>query len=333
MPDPDRHIVFTEPFDASAIERARAVGRVTLLDACDETTLASAAADCHALVMRSATRVTERVLAAARRLRVIGRAGVGLDNIDLDAARRRGVVVVYTPFAATDAVADLTVGLMISLVRKASLGDAMVRRGEFHDARERCVGSELGNLTVGIVGLGRIGRAVARRCRHGFGMTVLFNDIIDIGHLDFVARRVEKAELFRRCDVVSLHVPLTAKTHRMIDAAALAQFKRGSVLINTSRGAVVDGAALSAALRRGKLSGAALDVFDPEPPRPDDPLLTAPNVVLTPHIGARATGALAGMSAVVDDVLAVLRGDPPAFPAGSEEESWAGAATQAGETP
>ncbi len=301
-------------FDGDAVARARSLGQVTALRESDEATLALAVRACDALVVRSGTRVTRHVLEHADRLRVIGRAGVGLENIDLDAASERGITVVYTPAAATEAVADLTVGLMLTLIRGIATGDAMLRDGRFAEARERSVGRELGRLSLGVVGLGRIGKATARRCAHGFGMRILYNDIVDPGPLDFSATRVEKELLYRTADIVSLHVPLTKLTHGMIDEAALARFKRGSILINTSRGAVVDGVALAGALSNGVLSGAALDVFDPEPLPDGHPLLAAPNTVLTPHIGARTVGGLAGMNAVVDDVARVLRGEPPLYP-------------------
>ena len=307
--------MFAEEFEADAVERASAVGRVTQLESCEEAALLEAVGDCDALLVRTAARVSREVIDRAPRLRVIGRAGVGLDNIDVEAARGREVVVVYTPSAATDAVADLTIGLMIDAVRNITLGDTMVRAGEFESARHRCIGPELHNLTIGIIGFGRIGRAVARRCRNGFGMTVIYNDIIDVGSTNSEATPVEKHELFNRADVVSLHVPLTDQTRGLIDEAALGRFKPGSILINTSRGAVVDGLAIAGALQAGTLGGAALDVFDPEPLPPDHPLMTAPNTIFTPHVGARSPDALMRMNAVVDDVLDVLRGKPPRFPA------------------
>jgi phosphoglycerate dehydrogenase-like enzyme len=146
-------------------------------------------------------------------------------------------------------------------------------------------------------------------------MPVLYNDIVEIGLLDFVAAPVEKERLYREADVVSLHVPLTDLTQHMIDETALSHFKPGSVLINTSRGAVVDSDALAGALRAGTLGGAALDVVDPEPLHSDHPLMTAPNTVFTPHIGARTHRSLARMCAVVDDVIDVLQGKTPRFPA------------------
>ena len=156
-----------------------------------------------------------------------------------------------------------------------------VRCGEFGAVRKHSIGPELHGLTLGVIGLGRIGRAVARRCRHGFGMRVLYNDIVSPGHLGFTATSVGKEQLCGEADVVSLHVPLTPSTRRMIDREALALFKANAVLINTSRGAVMDGEALANALHNQSLGGAALDVFDPEPLPEGHPLLVAPRTVLT----------------------------------------------------
>ncbi len=315
MADSSLHIVFAEAFDPAAVERVRSVGHVTVLDACDEAALSNVVHDCDALLVRTRAHVTRAVLEKANRLRVIGRGGVGLENIDVEAARKRGITVVYTPGAATEAVADLTVGMIITLLRHVALGDAMVRGGRFDEAREQCLGFDVGELTLGIVGLGRIGKAVARRCRNGFGMTILYNDIVDPGLVDFVATPVEKEPLYRRADMVSLHVPLTDKTRHLIDDRALSQFKKGAILINTARGAVVDGHALARALTAGRLAGAALDVFDPEPPPRDHPLMSAPNTLFTPHIGARTHTGLMRMNDVVDDVIGILQGEPPRFSA------------------
>ena len=151
-------------------------------------------------------------------------------------------------------------------------------------------------------------------------MPVIFHDIISPGLLDFPAEAVSLDVLLARADVISLHVPLTGQTREMIDAAALARCKRGAYLINTARGAVVSASALAAALAEGRLAGAAIDVFDPEPPPPDHPLLGAPGAVLTPHLGARTTAALRNMNAVVEDVARVLHGKTPLFPALGEED-------------
>ena len=314
MADLPLHIVFAERFDEAAIERVRSIGHVTILSACNEAALVGAVSECDALLVRTYAQVTRQVIEKAKRLRVIGRGGSGLENIDLDAARERGIAVINTPDAATQAVADLTVGLIISLVRGVAVSDAMVRAGRFREARERSPSRELHELTLGIIGLGRIGRAVARRCRHGFGMSVLYNDIVDPGLLDFVGTAVDKDRIYRESDIVSLHVPLTDQTRGLIDDATLSKFKDGAILINAARGAIVDSSALARALGNGKLAGAGLDVFDPEPLPPDHPLMHAPSTLFTAHIGARTRLALAGMNAVVEDVIAVLQGRHPRNP-------------------
>lgn len=309
------HFVLAEAFDHAALERLRSVGEVTLLDHPDEPSLKDAVRDCDALLVRTYTKVTRAVLEGAARLRVIGRGGVGLENIDLDAARERGVAVVYTPAAATDAVAELTIGLMLTLLRQIIAGDAAVRQGGFQKARRTTCTRELSQLTLGVIGLGRIGKAVARRCRDGFGMRVLYNDIVAPGWIDFAATPVEKHDLYKASDVVSLHVPLTDQTRYLINAASLVEFKPHAVLINTSRGAVVDSEALAHALSSRVIAGAALDVFDPEPLPPDHVLMNAPNTVFSPHVGARTEGGLARMNDVVEDVIRVLEGETPHFPA------------------
>ena len=309
------HIVFTEPYDDQARERAARLGRVTQLKQCHPATLIQAVHDADALVIRTATRITRDVLGHAPRLTVIGRGGSGLDNIDLEAARERGITVVHTPDVATDAVADLTVGMILSLIRGICAGDRAIRQGRFNEARAANLGRELSSMTLGVIGMGRAGKAVARRCSHGFRMPVWFNDIVDVGPLDFPATPVTKSELYKKADIITLHVPLTDKTRSLIDATVLAECKPGACLINTSRGAVIDARAVADALHDGRLAGAAFDVFDPEPPPPDHPLLTAPNTLLTPHIGARTLTAQQRMNDVVEDVLRVLRNEPPLHPA------------------
>lgn len=308
-------ILVTEPYGDEAMARLASVGEVRLVDGMDSAALMSAVADCDALVVRTYTKVTAAVIEAATPLKVIGRAGVGLDNIDVVAAKARGIAVVYTPAASTNAVAELTVGLMLALERRIVDGDVMVHDGRFGEARRTFRLRELRGLTLGIVGMGRIGQAVGRICAHGLGMRVLFNDICDVGLLDIDAESIKKNELFESADVVSLHVPLTDATCGLIDAQVLQQFKPTTTLINTSRGAVVDEAALARALKEGRLAGAVLDVFDSEPPSSDSPLLAAPNCLLSPHVASRTTPSLAAMESVVEDVVAVLVGHGPRYSA------------------
>lgn len=315
-------IVVAEGLSESAFERLRAVGDVVKLERHDQETLIAAAAGADALLVRTYALVTEAVIAAgAGRLKVIGRAGVGVDNINVAAANRAGMVVVNTPAASTDSVADLVVGLTVAIQRGFVSLDPRIRQGEFAALRAgtpKC--TELRHQTLGVIGMGRIGRAVGRRMHLGMGMDVIYYDIREIGWLPFAARACGSAgEVYAQADVVTLHVPLTRLTRGMINATTLAQFKSGSYLINASRGPVVVAQALADALKAGRLAGAAVDVYDPEPPPPDHPLLTAPNCVLTPHIGARTRESLAAMNDVVDDVIRVLAGETPLYPAQAED--------------
>lgn len=307
-------IVVCEHYADTAFERLRGVGDVEHLALPSEEELTAALADADAVLVRTYTQVTKRVLQAAPHLKVVGRGGVGVENIDVQAAAARGITVVHTPAAATEAVAELTVGLILALERKIITGDARVHADDFAAARHEAIGRELGQCTLGIIGMGRIGRVVGRIASTGFGTRVVYNDIIDVGPLDFPAESMSKPELYAAADVVTLHVTLTNLTRGLIDAEALAHFKPTTTLINTARGAVLDGAAVAAALHDGRLAGAAIDVFDPEPPPPDHPLRSAPNVILSPHAGARSPRGQARMNNVVDDVIAVLEGRPPRYP-------------------
>ena len=312
-------ILLVESFDESAVQRLERAGRLRRASACDEGTLVDEVPGADALLVRTYAQVTAAVIEAGKRLKVIGRGGVGLENIDLRAARDRGVPVVYTPAAASDSVAEFTVGLMLALERHLVRGEAMVRGERFLEARGTLIGRQLRGLTLGIVGLGRIGRRVGRIARTGLGMSVIYNDIVEIRDLDYAVTPADKGRIWAESDVVSLHVPLTSLTRHLVNAEVLARFKPTSTLINTSRGAVVDGPALGAALSAGQLAGAAIDVYETEPPPPDHPLLAAPNVLLSPHVAARTGVGLARMNDVVDDVIAVLNGKPPAYPAPLDE--------------
>src|SRR6266581_4946842 len=239
-----------------------------------------AAAD--ALVVRSATRVTAPLLEQAARLRVVGRAGVGVDNIDLDAATRRGVLVMSTPGGNAVSVAEHTFALLLALARHVPRLDAAIHAGRWEKGTS--AGVELRGKTLGLIGLGRIGGEVARRA-NAFEMRVLAYDpyISERVAQEAAVELVPLADLLGRSDFVSLHAALSPATEKMINATTLAQMKRGARLINAARGELVEEAALAAALRSGHLAGAALDVFAAEPPR-DSPLTALPSVIATPHV-------------------------------------------------
>ena len=320
--DSGPRILVAEKLSPAAMARLQAAGQVVVLEACDEATLLSEVAAADALAVRTYSQVTAKVIGEAKRggrLKVIGRAGVGVDIIDIIAAAEAGIPVVHTPAASTHAVAELVVGLIIAVQRRISFFDARVRQGEFASLRGGKLMPELQHQTLGVIGMGRIGQAVSRRLHNGMGMRVIYHDIRDVGYLPFVATAMPSHEaVYAEADVVTMHVPLTGLTRGMVNARTLAHFKGGSVLINTSRGPVVEADALAAALSEGRLSGAAIDVFDPEPPPPDHPLLSVPNCVLTPHVASRSEEGLAAMNDVVDDIVAVLAGKPPQYVADPE---------------
>jgi D-3-phosphoglycerate dehydrogenase len=244
--------------------------------------LAGELADAEALIVRSATRVTPELLAGAARLRVVGRAGVGVDNIDLDAATLRGVLVMNTPGGNAVSVAEHTLALLLALARGVPHLNAALHAGRWE--KSGAPGSELRGKTLGLVGLGRVGAEVARRAR-AFEMRVAAADpyVSEKAAQESGVELLPLDRLLGQADYVSLHAALSPATEKMINAATLAKMKRGARLINTARGELVDEAALAAALRSGHLAGAALDVFAVEPPR-DSPLLGLESVVATPHV-------------------------------------------------
>jgi D-3-phosphoglycerate dehydrogenase len=269
------------------------------------------------MVVRTYTRVNADLLARCPNLRVVGRGGVGLENIDVAACRARGVEVVYTPDANTLAVGDFVIGFALQLLRPwAFFRDRAYEPAEFKRVRNTLRGTQLNELTVGVLGMGRVGRRVGHLAATGFGARVLYNDLLDVRpHLTFPATAVDKPTLFREADVLTLHTDMRPGNEHLVGAPLLSLMKPTAYLINTSRGEVLDDAALATALRTGKLAGAAIDVFAPEPPGPDYPLLGLDNVLLTPHMAARTHTAMENMNWVIRDVVNVLSGRPPQYPA------------------
>ena len=245
-------------------------------------TLAAELADADALVVRSATRVTDELLEHAPRVRVVGRAGVGVDNIDLDAATHRGIVVMNTPGGNAASVAEHALALMLALARSVPQLNAAMHAGRWE--KSGAAGCEQRGKTLGLIGLGRVGAEVARRA-HGFEMRVLAHDpyLIPERAAEWGVELLPLKDVLAKSDFISLHTGLSDATRGMINAEAIAQMKRGARLVNTARGELVDEAAVADALRSGQLAGAALDVFAVEPPK-DSPLLTMNNVIATPHV-------------------------------------------------
>lgn len=271
--------------------------------------LRDAIATARAIVVRNQTQVTRELLAAAPRLLIVARAGVGLDNVDIEAVTAAGVVLSFTPQANAVSVAELTLGLMLGLARKIPAANRDVRAGGWD--RIRFTGVELAGKTLGIVGFGRIGRMVAERAR-AFGMTLLaYDPAVDSASpaaRDLGVRLVRLDDLLQAADVVSCHVPLAPETVGLFDDDRFRRMKPGAAFVNTSRGEVVDEDGLLAALREGRLSGAALDVRRTEPPGPT-PFDALENVILMPHVGAFTDEAQRRtLESVCRDVTAVLAG-------------------------
>jgi D-3-phosphoglycerate dehydrogenase len=298
-----RRVLVSDPLTVQAVAALRATPGLVIEErkGLAEGQLLPLVADIDAWVVRSATKVTRRLIDAAPRLRWVARAGAGLDNIDVGAAKSRGITVLNVPGANAVAVAELVFGLLLGLLRQIPAADASLRRGEWD--RSRWKGGELRGRTLGIVGLGRIGRAVASRAR-AFEMTCIGHD----PYVDDAAARALGVEplpleaLLPRTHILTLHLPLTDATRGLIGAAELAKLPRGAIVVNAARGGLVDEAALRAVLVSGALAGAALDVFAAEPPGASD-LLSLPNVVATPHIGAATVEA---QEAVGEEIVRLL---------------------------
>lgn len=277
-----------------------------------EAQLAAEVTEADALITLVTDPVTEAVLEAGRNLRIVGQYGVGVDNIDRSAAAARGIVVTNTPNVLTDATADLTMALLLALARRVIEGDRMVRAGLFSGWRpDLLLGTDLKGKVFGVLGPGRIGRAVARRAR-AFGMTVLAcgRSPRDEGDPDDPPR-VSFDDLLKRCDVVSIHLPLNEETRGLFDDETLAKMKPGGWLLNTSRGSIVEEAALARALASGRLAGAGLDVYQNEP-AVHAGLLESDRVILMPHAGSATIETRREMARmVVEDVRRVLTGEKP----------------------
>ena len=258
--------------------------------------------------------IDANALQAADRLKVIARYGVGVDNVDLAVSRQKGIVVTNTPGANSVSVAELAIGLMLALARQIPEAAEAVHQGKF----PRYSGISLEGKTIGILGLGAIGKQLARRLA-GFDCDILafdpFADAVfaDANHVQLVSMD----EVIEEADFISLHLPLTPETRGIVNDAFLNRMKKGSFLINTSRGEVINEEALLRALQSSHLKGAGLDAFAVEPPDPANPLLALPQVIATPHLGAQTDGATSNMGwFAMRDCLAVLRNEKPAYPVG-----------------
>jgi len=305
-------VLVADPLGAAGVERLRTEPGIDLrfADEAGRAELLEAVRDADALIVRSGTRADAELIKAAPRLKVIGRAGVGVDNIDLAEAGRRGIVVTNTPTASTSAAAELAFALMLAASRRVAAAHVSVAAGRWE--RTKFVGHRLDGRTLGLVGFGRIGQAVAVRAQ-AFLMTVVATD-------PFVTEDVARSrgvelmtleELLAASDVISLHAALSPGAAPLLGEAEFAAMRPDAIVVNAARGALIDAAAARAALDNGRLAGMGVDVYEPEPPPSGHPLVGHPLVVHTPHLGASTFQSQSDVSLhVAHNVLAALRGDP-----------------------
>ena len=305
-------VCLTEPIHADGLALLERAAAVRYAANHDEAGLAEALAEADGLILRVKGRVTESLLLRCPRLKVIARHGVGVDNVDVAAATRRRIPVCVTLGANTDAVAEHTFLLMLAVARRVVAVNAAVRRGAWEAHRETLYAG-LHGRTLGIVGMGRVGTRVAEVAAV-FGMRRLGYDPALSG--EEIRRRgaepVGLTALFQAADVVTLHAPLTRETRRLVNRETLALMKPGAILVNTSRGGLIDDEALAEALRAGRLAGAGIDVTEPEPPASDNPLLPLEQVLITPHVAAHTEDSMRRMAiTAAEQVLMALEGRRP----------------------
>ena len=313
----------TSRFKVLFYEAMHAEGTKLLEEKCDviyarsfeESHLISLVGDVDAIVIRANGAVSRAVIDAAGKLKVIGRHGVGLDGIDLAAAKERGIKVVYTPVANTESVAEHFVALALMLAKKMRLGDIAVRQGNWK-ARYELIGTELRGKTLGVLGFGRIGQQTARICHHGFSMPVIYYDVINYpeAEAELKAARADMEEVCGRADFISVNLPLLPATRGCINAGLIGHMKSSAILVNMARGPIWNEADVLEALKTGRIAAAGSDVFEEEPTPAQNPLFTMDNFVGTPHMAAHTNEGMMRMSLVAKDVLAVLEGQRPEFP-------------------
>lgn len=312
---PQWTVVITEPINEAGVRllEQRGVDVIHLPSGSKEDALLDVAPRANGFITRGGIKVTRKIMAASPHLKAVGVHGIGCDHVDLAAARDLGKVVLNTPDALTVTVAEMAVALMLSMTRRIASADKAVRTGGWTRKYSDLIGVELMGKTVGLVGLGRIGTATAHRLK-AFDVKLLYwsrtrhpKQEVEIG-----IEWADLPSLLTKSDILSLHIPGTTETHHLIGAAELSSMKRGAMIVNTARGRIIDEAALVEALRSGQISSAALDVFEQEPLKSDNPLLVMDNVVLAPHLGASSIEAMRRMATqVAQGVIDVLEGREP----------------------
>ena len=308
-------VVITEPINEAGVRflQQKGVEVIHLPQGSKEDALLDVAPQANGFITRGGVKVTREIMLASPNLKAIGVHGIGCDHVDLTAAKNLGKAVINTPDALTVTVAEMAIAMMLSMTRRIALSDRAVRTGGWNRKYSDLVGVELMGKTVGLVGLGRIGAATARRLK-AFEVKLLYwsRTRHPEQECEMGLEWAELPSLLARSDILSLHVPGTTETHHLIGAAELSLMKRGAMIVNTARGRIIDETALAEALRTGQISFAALDVFEQEPIASDNPLLAMDNVVITPHLGASSIEAMRRMAIqVAQGVVDVLEGREP----------------------
>ena len=310
-----KKVLIVQPIHRSGVKLLEKEVEVVLASDPSVKTVCRQIKGVHGAIVRTSP-FTREIIESADKLEVIGRHGVGVDNIDVKAASERGIPVVYTPDANKVSVAEHTMGFIIALAKRLFISDKATREGNFA-IREEFAASDLDGKTLGIVGAGRVGSTLAKKCKVAFNMRVLAYDPYlsskrakEIG----VSLGNDLSELLKESDFVSIHTPLTKETKGLIGEGELKLMKPTSFLINVARGGIVNEEALTKALKEKWIAGAATDVFSKEPPKPDNPLLKAENIIFSPHMAALTKECVIRMATgVAEGVLDVLRGDKPKY--------------------
>ena len=303
-------VLIADQINEKGIDELKDIAEVIVQTDITPEELVNNIADFDAIVVRSRTKVTREVIEASRKLKIIARAGVGVDNVDVKAATEKGIMVVNAPQSTSITVAEHTLGVILSLARKISIADKSVKEGKWE--KSKFMGRELSGKTLGVIGMGRIGSQVVSRCK-AFNMEVLVNDpyITEEVASRLGAEVVDRETLFKNADVITIHVPLTPETKHSIGEKEFHMMKEDAFIINCARGGIINEEDLYHALKDGKIGGAGLDVFETEPPK-DNPLLSLDNLVATPHIGASTKEAQRDAAIIVArEIIKVLSGNSP----------------------
>ena len=308
-------VLLYESMHPAAITYLKEHAEVRMAASLKEDDLLKEITDVEGIIIRANGKVSRRLMEATPQLKVVGRHGVGIEAIDRQAAHEKGIVVVNTPDANLESVAEQCIGFMVILAKRMVEADQALRGGDWN-SRNRLHGIEMYGKTLGVIGFGKIGQRVAEMAHLAFAMPVIYFDVINYPEAEKAlgARRLELNQVLQIADFVSVHTPLLPSTQGMLNEDKFRLMKKTAFFLNSSRGAVVDQPALIKALQEGWIRGAGLDVFEPEPLPADSPLLKMDNVVVSPHMAAHTNEALFRMAMVAEDIVAVIEGNAPKYP-------------------